>query len=643
MGNCLSNIFIQRGMDLIFRFLQLRQSNPSTNLSHSPNPEGPIDDIQDEIRAEGTQRVRIEVPKEELTETLLQEYLELERMARRLERKQVLSNWEIKNHLADEAMRKLVHLEARHKELKKQTEKARADLEHLEQPSIRAHLRQQGIYQSRHEKAKELVDSAIVKEETSFKELATIKAEYSRAQLVANRYREKCEKLEKAHQKQEEIFCSVNGSAEYMDLVPVRELESAQDWLQRVTLAKFKWTNGRALLIHASIQLSYGLAFWEELQQINGARSRYFTAVEARNNFVNSINNIQSCRVYLGRVRFPYVTEEEIQSMELAIQNAFNDLQSNVAIKRVLTICQGMQDKLNSLILWFDKVINQTIIRDLDKANANVEKLWTQTRELRLELLRKLVHEKLGREIEAKELDIGEEEEDDDNFEEEEVRNEELELSVGEVNNEEGEEEALNGEVGDEARGLESEDELRIWEDKSENEGVNEGNQKEFVEEEDAGGNEENLREEDKSENEEDRGIEEELRGNEEVRNEEDREIVEELKGESKNEVKEEKILEGDRRDIHKRRVIFVPNHQIASPSTSSITLSSQNLYENGLRKSNLKEIIKIHFLNIVEDVQRRIRKFEQIRYRKKNFSNIEMQRLNTLQVGDFLANLLRS
>nr|CAD2129593.1 unnamed protein product [Meloidogyne enterolobii] len=600
MGNCLSNIFIQRGMDLIFRFLQLRQSNPTSNLSHSPNPEGPVDDIQDEIRAEGTQRVRIEVPKQELTETLLQEYLELERMARRLERKQVLSNWETKNHLADEAMRKLVHLEARHKELKKQTEKARTDLEHLEQPGIRAHLRQQGIYVSRHERAKELSDSAIVKEETSFKELATIKAEYSRAQLFANLYREKCEKLEKAHQKQEEIFCSVNGSAEYMDLVPVRELESAQDWLQRVTLAKFKWTNGRALLIHASIQLSYGLASWEELQQINGARSRYFTVVEARNNFVNSINNIQSCRVYLGRVRFPYVTEEEIQSMELAIQNAFNDLQSNVALKRVLTICQGMQDKLNSLISWFDKVINQTIIRDLDKANANVEKLWTQTRELRLELLRKLVHEKLGREIEPKELDIGEEEEDDDNFEEEEVRNEELELSVGEVNNEEGEEENLNGEVVDEERGFESEDELRRGEDKSENEEESEGNQEELVEEAEDGGIEENFREEDKSENEEDRGIEEKLREEEKSRNKEkDRGIEEGLKEESKNEVKEEKIREGNKRHVHRKKVIFVPNHQIASPSTSSITLSSQNLYENGLRKSNLKEIIKIHFLNI--------------------------------------------
>uniref|UniRef100_A0A915M316 Pinin/SDK/MemA protein domain-containing protein n=1 Tax=Meloidogyne javanica TaxID=6303 RepID=A0A915M316_MELJA len=490
MGNCLSNIFIQRGMDLIFRFLQLRQSNTASNLSHSPNPEGPLDDIQDEIRAEGAQRVRIEVPKQELTEALLQEYLELERTARRLERKQVLSNWETKNHLADEAMRKLVHLEARHKELKKQTEKARTDLEHLEQPGIRAHLRQQGIYVSRHERAKELSDSAIVKEETSFKELATVKSEYSRAQLVANRYREKCEKLEKAHQKQEEIFCEWNE-------------------------------------IHKAYLIIYpGLTSWEELQQINGARSRYFTAVEARNNFVNSINNIQSCRV---------------------------------------------------------------------------EKLWTQTRELRLELLRKSVHEKLGREIEAKELDIGEEEEDDDNFEDEEIRNEELDLNEGEVNNEEGEEENLNVEVVDEGRGLESEDgELRGEEENLRNEEeVNEGNQVELKEEEEDWGNkeeDEGSEEKSKSEEDESRNEEEELKNKEE---------------ESKNEVNEEKIREGDRRHIRRKEVIFVPHHQTASPSNSSITLSFQNPYD---------------------DAQRRIRKFEQIRYRKKNNPNNEMQRLNSLQ-----------
>ncbi|CAK5012533.1 unnamed protein product [Meloidogyne enterolobii] len=283
-----------------------------------------------------------------------------------------------------------------------------------------------------------------------------------------------------------------------------------------------------------------------------------------------------------------------------------------------------MQDKLNSLILWFDKVINQTIIRDLDKANANVEKLWTQTRELRLELLRKLVHEKLGREIEAKELDIGEEEEDDDdNFEEEEVETGELELNVREVNHDEGEEENLNGEVGNEERGLEEENELRRGEDKSENDEETGGNQVELKEEEKYRRNEE----EDEGSEEESKEDEKSKSEEEELRNEE--EVSKNNNEESKDEGKEYKILEGDRRDIHKRRVIFVPNHQIASPSTSSITLSSQNLYENGLRK--------------IEDVQRRIRKFEQIRYRRRNEPNNEMLRLTSLQVGDFLANLLRS
>uniref|UniRef100_A0A1I8AYI2 Uncharacterized protein n=1 Tax=Meloidogyne hapla TaxID=6305 RepID=A0A1I8AYI2_MELHA len=497
MGNCLSNIFIQRGMDLILRFLQIRQSTQTTNLSHSPNPDGPVDDLQDDIRAEGTQRVRIEVPRQELTETLLQEYLELERMAKRLERKQVLSNWEAKSHLADEAMRKLVQLEANHKELKKQTEKARADLEHLEQPAIRAHLRQQGTHQSRHEKAKELVESAIIKEDNSFKELAAIKAEYSRAQLVANRHREKCEKLENAHQRQEEILC---------------------------------------------------------------------------------------------RVRFPYATEEEIQSMELAIQNAFNDLQSNVALKRtgrpvweipvnvhiiqVMTICQGMQDKLNSLISWFDKVINQTIIRDLDKANSNVEKLWTQTRELRIELLRKLVHEKLGRELEAKELEVEEmdkEDEEDDTFEDKEIGNEERDLNEVEVNNEEEEEVNLEEDVKNEERELEEEEELR---------------------------------EEGKSRNEDEEG------GNDE----------EGLKNDQRGLNEEKEDFKTDKADNahNKSRKVIIPHYQADSTSDSPTSFSSHNLYEDENRKD--------------DDVKRRIRQFEQIRHWKRNEPTHELERKNTLQ-----------
>lgn len=76
------------------------------------------------------------------------------------------------------------------------------------------------------------------------------------------------------------------------------------EWQQRVSLAKFKWTNGRVLLVHASTQMAFGITRWKELEQIDASntRMRYFAAAEARNNFIAAGQNVQSCRVYLGKI-----------------------------------------------------------------------------------------------------------------------------------------------------------------------------------------------------------------------------------------------------------------------------------------------------------------------------------------------------
>jgi hypothetical protein len=99
---------------------------------------------------------------------------------------------------------------------------------------------------------------------------------------------------------------------------------------------------------------------------------RYFAAAEARNNFIAAGQNVESCRIYLGRVKFPYATEEEMNLMEQAIQNAFSDIQSNPSLKKALGVYQSTHKKIANLIQWFDKVINDTILKDLDKANTNV-------------------------------------------------------------------------------------------------------------------------------------------------------------------------------------------------------------------------------------------------------------------------------
>ncbi|KAI1723069.1 CILiary localization [Ditylenchus destructor] len=118
---------------------------------------------------------------------------------------------------------------------------------------------------------------------------------------------------------------------------------------------------------------------------------RYFAAAEARNNFLAAGQNIQSCRVYLGRVKFPYATEEEMTLMEQAIQNAFNDIQSNASLQRAHNVYQSTHKKVASLIQWFDKVINDTILKDLDRSNTNVVRKQRQLREERLELMKKKV------------------------------------------------------------------------------------------------------------------------------------------------------------------------------------------------------------------------------------------------------------
>ena len=59
-------------------------------------------------------------------------------------------------------------------------------------------------------------------------------------------------------------------------------------------------------------------------------------------------------------------------TMEQAIQNAFNDIQSDSSLKKALSVYQTTHKKVAALIQWFDKVINDTILKDLDKANTNV-------------------------------------------------------------------------------------------------------------------------------------------------------------------------------------------------------------------------------------------------------------------------------
>ncbi|XGW20801.1 hypothetical protein V3C99_004076 [Haemonchus contortus] len=104
--------------------------------------------------------------------------------------------------------------------------------------------------------------------------------------------------------------------------------------------------------------------------------------------------------MYLNKVEFPYATEEEILLMEDTATKAFKNVQDESEVKKALKVFQETQQKVARLIQWFDKVINDTIRKDLDKANNAVIKKQKALREERLKLMRKQTKKELGHNME---------------------------------------------------------------------------------------------------------------------------------------------------------------------------------------------------------------------------------------------------
>ena len=47
------------------------------------------------------------------------------------------------------------------------------------------------------------------------------------------------------------------------------QVDDMVDWQQRVSLAMFKWANGRVLLVHALTQITFGINRWMDVKAID--------------------------------------------------------------------------------------------------------------------------------------------------------------------------------------------------------------------------------------------------------------------------------------------------------------------------------------------------------------------------------------
>ncbi|WKX90151.1 hypothetical protein Q1695_009191 [Nippostrongylus brasiliensis] len=340
----------------------------------------------------------------QLTEGVVQDYINLEKAINKLERKNVMKKYESQTIYADNLKNTVEQLEAVLKELRKQTEREKSDLKNIEEPSVKDFLKQKGEWDARFEKEKNEYEDAVNKQEAVEKELELSKVKFETAQRVTEIYKQQTDELLALYEKQDKMLTSIFGSdyASEKENILEGEVDEMMDWQQRVALAMFKWANGRVLLVHALTQITFGINRWQDIKKIeaSNSRARYFAAAEARNNFIAAAQNVQSCRMYLNKVEFPYATEEEIILMEDTATSAFKNVQDDKVVKKALKVFQETQGKVARLIQWFDKVINDTIRKDLDQANNAVIKKQKALREERLSLMKKQTQKELGHSLE---------------------------------------------------------------------------------------------------------------------------------------------------------------------------------------------------------------------------------------------------
>ncbi|CAB3408424.1 unnamed protein product [Caenorhabditis bovis] len=353
-----------------------------------------------------------------LSEGVVQDYINLEKSINRLERKNVLKKFESQTIYADNLKNTVEQLEAVLKELKKQTDREKTDLKNIEQPSVKDFLKQQGQWNERHSKEKKEYEEALARQETVQKELNIARVNYDNAVKIQEIYKQQTDNLNGLYEEQDKMLEGIFGSeyASEKENVLEGEVDDMVDWQQRVSLAMFKWANGRVLLVHALTQLTFGINRWQDIQDIekDNQRARYFAAAEARNNFVAAAQNVQSCRMYLNKVDFPYGTEKEIAVLEDTVTHAFRKVDDDSECKKALKVYKDTQQKIASLIQWFDKVINDTIRKDLDQANNELIKKQKALREERLTLMKKIAKQELNLDMKIDYDDI-----DDDELEKE--------------------------------------------------------------------------------------------------------------------------------------------------------------------------------------------------------------------------------
>ncbi|XP_077993643.1 uncharacterized protein LOC144447481 [Glandiceps talaboti] len=370
---------------------------PQQQTNRPPPKQAPVV-VDDESSDEEAEPV-------ELNEDLLKNWMEMEKEIQKLESKSVNQSYGIKAEEVNHLQIEIKNAEQQLRQLEAQTRKEYQDVVNLGQNASVKQMMSQMQFDQQMAKEKEEYMEALNKQEIATKELNAKKKRLEQLMVEQDIGKGDLDKLKDLVSKQDKLLMSVfdNKYGSELEMKLEGELDMLLERQQRILIAKYKWHNARVLLHHATNQLAFSVRRWGDVSRIHPTNlaALYQSSAETRNNLIAASQNITSAQRYLHTITFPYCTPSEMQTLNTAITNIFNDMRSPQRHQHAMQCYVTTHRRAAALIQWFDQVIKNTILKDLEVIGKTTQDKKRELRAERIRLIKEKIKLKDGKEVTA--------------------------------------------------------------------------------------------------------------------------------------------------------------------------------------------------------------------------------------------------
>ncbi|XP_064092283.1 uncharacterized protein LOC135205494 isoform X2 [Macrobrachium nipponense] len=357
----------------------------------------------------------------------LEEYLQVEREIAEEEQNNPIQPLELKSDQLGKLTNEIDLLEAHLQELEKQTGHFSSSFGEgtVDSVETRDFFIENGIQEDPLTPEQEQYLDAANKKEITERELETQRKTRDQVAEEVAELETRARKLQRLYKRHDDLMDRLFGG-EYGSALE-NALEAELDELEahrcRIMEANFKWRQAQMMLEYACKQLAVAVQKWQDLPAIPtiDLEIRYSVAAETRNNLVAAGQNISGAQRYLDNVTFPYCAPSEVETLnktralengpckntyespfdiKRATEYVFTDMQSNERHQHAQTCYTTTHKRANALLQWFDTVINNTIMKDLNDINERVQQKNLALRRERVRLIKTKAKELWGTDIE---------------------------------------------------------------------------------------------------------------------------------------------------------------------------------------------------------------------------------------------------